>query len=204
MAEMTRFLLIRHGAHLLGGGKIAGRTGVQLSPLGHEQAAGLVDRLAHLPIRAIYCSPIERVRQTAQPLSEKLAVPVVVRDDLSEIDFGQWTGKALDELRPIEPWKQYNAFRSGAPIPGGEYMLQTQSRIVAEMLRLRQVHRNDCIALFSHGDLIKAAIAYFLGVPLDLFGRLEISLASVSVIALADYGPWVLSVNNTGSVELDE
>ena len=82
--------------------------------------------------------------------------------------------------------------------PGGESMLEIQARVVAEMLRLRERHRGECVALVSHGDVIRAAVAYFLGVPLDFILRFEISLASISVIAIGDGGPWVLGVNNTG------
>jgi len=199
----TTFLLIRHGAHLLGGDKIAGRSpGIDLSPLGHEQSARMAQRVAQLPLKAIYSSPVERTRQTAQHLSEQTGLSVHILDDLAEVDFGDWTLKALDELRPQPLFKQWNAFRSGTRIPGGELMLEIQSRIVKQMLRLREVHPEQCVAIVSHGDVIKAALAYWLGVPLDLFLRIEISLASVSVVAIGDYGPWVLCVNNTDSIQL--
>lgn len=200
---MTTFLLIRHAAHLLGADTIAGHSpGVNLSPLGHEQARQLAERLSALPIKAIYCSPIDRARQTVAPLAERLGLPVQISDALSEVDVGQWTRKKLDELRPLPLWKQWNAFRSGTSAPGGESMLQVQFRMLSEMLRLRERHPDQCVALVSHGDVIKAAVAWWLGVPLDLFLRIEIGLASVSVIAIGDYGPWVLCVNNTSEVQM--
>jgi broad specificity phosphatase PhoE len=196
---MTTFLLIRHGAHLLGGDTLAGRMpGVHLSPLGQEQARRTAERVARLPVDALYASPADRTRETAGFLSDRLNLPVRTLEALNEIDCGDWTGQKLDELRPLERFRQWNSFRSGTPIPNGEAMVATQARIVAEMLRLRERHGNGCIALVSHGDVIKAAVAYFLGVPLDLFARLEIGLASVSIIAIGDYGPWVLCVNHGG------
>lgn len=199
----TTFLLIRHAAHLLGGGTIAGRSAdVHLSPLGHAQARAMAERVAKLPVRAIYCSPVDRARETAAPLAERLRLPVQIADALCELDFGDWTRKMLDELRPQPKWQQWNAFRSGARMPGGESMLEVQSRIVGEMLRLRDRHPDQCVALVSHGDVIKSAIAYWLGVPLDLFMRIEIGLASISVVAIGDYGPWVLCVNNTGEIQM--
>ena len=196
---MTTFLLIRHGAHLLGGDLIAGRTPeVRLSPLGHDQARRMAERVAKLPVQAIYSSPADRTLETASYLAERLALPVQVLDGLYEIDFGDWTGRSLDELRQSERFRLWNSFRSGTRVPGGEVMIETQARIVTEMLRLRERHGKGCVALVSHGDVIKAAVAYFLGVPLDLFTRLEIGLASVSVIAIGDQGPWVLGVNTTG------
>jgi broad specificity phosphatase PhoE len=198
----TTFLLIRHGAHVLGHGIIAGRTDVPLSPLGQQQAAGLIERVGHLPIQAIYCSAIPRARETAMPLAQHLRLESHANEALNEIDYGDWTEKHLDDLRPQERWRQWNAFRSGCGVPGGERMLETQSRVVTEMLRLKERHPGEMIALFSHGDPIKSAIAYWLGAPLDLFLRIEISLASVSVVQLGDYGPHVLCVNNTAEIAL--
>jgi probable phosphomutase (TIGR03848 family) len=196
---MTTFLLIRHGAHGLGGDTLAGRApGVHLSSLGQEQARRMAERVARLPVDALYSSPADRAQETAEFLSDRLELPVQTLEALNEIDFGDWTGQKLDELRPLERFRRWNGFRSGTPIPNGEAMIATQARIVAEMLRLRERHTHGCVALVSHGDVIKAAVAYFLGVPLDLFTRIEIGLASVSVVAIGDHGPWVLCVNNGG------
>ncbi|MDV3242442.1 MAG: histidine phosphatase family protein [Methylocaldum sp.] len=197
---MTTFLLIRHGAHLLGGDTIAGRApGVHLSDLGRDQAAEMAGRVAGLPVSALYSSPADRTRETAEFLSERLGLPVQPLETLHEIDLGDWTGRKLEDLRRLETFGRWNSFRSGTRVPNGEAMVETQARIVGEMLRLREKHPDDCIALVSHGDVIKAALAYFLGVPLDLFMRIEIGLASVSIVAIFDHGPWVLCVNNTGS-----
>jgi broad specificity phosphatase PhoE len=200
---MATFLLIRHGAHLLGGDRLAGDTPVQLSPLGHQQVAAMVERVWKVPVRAIYSSPIERTKQTAAALSARLQLPVTYRDELAEVGFGEWVGCTFDVLEKDQRWKQWNTFRSGSQCPGGETMIGVQQRIVKEMLRLWEVHLDDTVALVSHGDVIKAAAAYFLGVPLDLFLRIEISLASVTVIRVEEGGPWVLCVNSTGNVVLE-
>ena len=200
---MTRFLLIRHGAHVFGGDRIAGRLPVELSDLGRRQVAGMVERVSKLPVRGVYSSPVQRAQDTAKPLAERLGLPLQSSDALAEIDYGDWTGKTLEELRPLDLWKQWNTFRSGARVPGGESMLEIQVRVVAEMNRLRGKYPDEMIALVTHGDVIRAAVAYCLGAPLDLFQRIEISLASVTAIAIGDYGPWVLCVNNTDEIVLD-
>ena len=74
--------------------------------------------------------------------------------------------------------------------------------MVAEMERLREQHPHDHLALVGHADVIKAAVAYYLGVPLDLFQRIEISPASVSIITLSDFGPRIVRVNDTGELRL--
>jgi broad specificity phosphatase PhoE len=203
LRELCVFLLIRHGAHGLGGEALAGRSdAAQLSPLGSEQVHRIVQSIRHLPISAIYSSPVLRTRQTADVLAQALQLPIQTSEALSEVDFGDWAGHSLAELRDQTAWCGWNQFRSGTRAPGGELMLETQARIVAEMLRLRDCHRGEYVALVSHGDVIKSAVAYFLGVPLDLMLRIEISLASVSAVAIGDGGPWVLCVNNTSGVVL--
>lgn len=195
---MTRFLLIRHATHALGGGILAGRmAGVHLSELGRRQAVELADRIQHLPIKAIYSSPLERTRETAQPLSERVGLPVQIREELNELAYGQFQGKSMTELETMAGWRHWNIARSTARIPDGESALETQVRVVALMQQLHTQHPDDCIALFSHGDVVKSAVAHFLGVHLELFTRIEIGLASVSVVTMADDGVRVLCVNNT-------
>ena len=198
---MTNFLLIRHGLHVFGSDRLAGRTpGVDLSPDGRAQAEHLAERLARVELHAIYCSPIERTVQTHAPLAERHGLTATFSDDLVEVDYGDWTGCVLDEIADTDEWRRWNSFRSGARVPNGESMLEIQSRIVAAMQRLAAVHVDQNVALVSHGDVIKAAVAYALGVPLDLFQRIEISPASVTVVQIADHGPWVLCVNNIGDL----
>ncbi len=198
---MTIFLLIRHAVHLLGSETIVGRTpDVHLSPRGLEQAQQLAARLAPVPIHALYSSPITRAQETAQALAAQFGLPVQICDDIQEINYGDWTGRTLEELRPLKQWQHWNSFRSGTRIPSGESMLEIQARVVSCMQRLREQHPNEVVALVSHGDIIKAAVAYCLGVPLDMFQRIEISPASVSIVGLADYGASVLCVNSTNAL----
>ena len=198
---MTVFFLIRHALHSFGSEAIAGRTpDVHLSAQGQEQAAQLGERLSHIAFEAICSSPMERTQETANAIAARQNVAVRVRPEINELDFGDWVGHKLDDLRPQENWKQFNSFRSGTRAPGGELMLETQNRIVTFMQGLRMEHPSGNVALVSHADVIKSAVAYYLGVPLDLMSRIEISPASVSVIAVSDYGPWVLGVNHTSDL----
>ena len=199
----TTFLMIRHGVHLLGGGTIAGRSpGVHLSPLGQEQVAQAARRIGPLSVHAIYSSPVDRCQESAAILSEHLHLPVAVLPTLAEVDYGEWTRKRLEELRPLPRFQQWNVHRAGTRIPGGETMLEIQSRIIGELFRLREMHPDKTVAVVSHGDVIKAAVAYALGAPLDLLARIEISPASVTVIAWGDNQPWVLGVNSTPEVTM--
>lgn len=198
---MTTFLLIRHGTHSLLSRTLVGRTpGVSLSDEGRTQAEQLAERIvaAGISVGAIYSSPMERATETAEPLSRRLGLPVQITDEFNELDFGDWTGLDFDALHSRPEWQSFNSFRSGARIPNGELMLEAQVRAVVGLGKLHLRHGEQTVAVVSHGDVIRAVLNYYLGAPLDLFRRLEISPGSISTLALHSWGPQVLRVNDTG------
>jgi probable phosphomutase (TIGR03848 family) len=192
---MTQFLFVRHGAHdLLTKGVIPGRQAdVHLNALGRQQAQQIAERLAAMPIDAIYCSPLERARETADPLAAKLGLPLQIAEEFNEIDVGLWTNRTLAELKNFPEWQQWNSFRSGAVAPGGESMVAVQARAVARVCELRT--RHSFVTIFTHADIIRAVLAHFLGVHLDLFLRIEIDPASASWIELHEAAVRVRLVN---------
>jgi probable phosphoglycerate mutase len=123
---------------------------------------------------------------------------VETRAGLTEVDFGEWTGRALASLEGDPVWRLYNTQRGRCAIPGGETMLGTQARVVGELERLHRLHPEGAVAVVSHGDVLRAAVLHYLGVPLDLFERVELEPASVSVVHLGPAGPRVLLLNDTG------
>jgi probable phosphoglycerate mutase len=193
---MPTLVLIRHAAHDLLGRTLVGRAPeVRLSTAGAHEAEALAERLAGSAVRALYSSPRERARDTAAPIAARLGVPVEIAPELDEIDFGDWTNRAFAELDELEPWRRFNQFRSGTPCPNGESALDVQARFLRLVERLSTTHAEHWVALVSHGDVIRAALAHYLGIHLDLFQRLEISPASVSILRVGPYGPEVLLVN---------
>jgi probable phosphomutase (TIGR03848 family) len=198
---LTTFLLIRHAMHDLVEGTLAGHMpGVHLSAQGQQQAERLAEWLAALPIAAIYSSPLERTMQTARPLASRLHLPVQASDGLAEIDFGEWTGKRFDDLAADPRWRDWNSFRSSSPLPNSGLMLEVQLRAVAALQCLCQQHPDQVVAIVSHSDVIKAVVAHYLGVHLDLFQRIEISPASVSIIAVHHWGAQVIRLNDIGDL----
>lgn len=193
---MTTFHLIRHGEKEADDQLIVGRTrGIHLSSRGQEQAAAIAERLRDRPIRSVFSSPLERARETAEPLARVCGVEVQLLEGLHEGDFGEWSGMSLETLRTMPAWRDFNSFRSGTRPPGGEAMLEIQARFVREMVRLRKEFPNEEIALVSHGDPLRAAVCYFLGMPLDLFQRIEISVASLSVLTMDEHAAQLTKLN---------
>lgn len=196
---MTTFLLIRHAIHDLPRPAIACRTpGARLGAAGKAQAEQLAERLSHMRVAAVYSSPLERCQETALPIATRLGIRAQTAEALNELDYGDWTGRSLEELDALPHWKTYNGFRSGTRIPNGELLLDLQTRAVHEILRLRQKHDGLTVALVTHAEVIRCVVAHFLGAPLDLALRIEISPASITVLELEPWGPRLLRLNDTG------
>jgi probable phosphoglycerate mutase len=133
-------------------------------------------------------------------LGELLGDGVKIAPQLDEIDYGEWTGRTFDDLRSIAQWRDFNSLRSCTRIPGRELMIVVQVRVLGLMESLCRRHRGLAVALVSHADVIRGALAHCLGMPLDLVLRLEISPASISMVAMEQYGPRVLCINNTEEI----
>jgi probable phosphoglycerate mutase len=195
---MTTFLLIRHGVTDAVGKTITGRLpGVHLNEAGQRQADDLPTRLKRWKIDAIYSSPLERALETAAPAARKLGLKVLMSEALSEVDFGEWSGRSLAELDQLPEWRLYNTFRSSARAPGGELATEVQTRMVEQLTRYSRQHPDQIVAVFSHADAIRLALVHFLGMPIDLMHRLEIRPASISAVRLAEWGPQVLLMNGS-------
>jgi probable phosphomutase (TIGR03848 family) len=199
---MATFLLIRHATHGLLTTRFVARTsGVHLNEQGLREAESLIARLEGVPIEAIYSSPLERALETAQPLAKHLGLDVEVREGLNEVDLGEWTNLTFDELHAKPDWQQWRDNRSNFCPPGGEYPLETQARMIRVLEELRRKH-SGVVAVFSHGDPVKSTLAHYLGVHLDLFRRIHVDPASISIVEVTDAAPIVIRVNDTGPISL--
>ncbi len=202
---MTIILLIRHAQTDTAGKKLTGWTpGVHLNEKGRQQALDLVQRLEKAPLKAIYSGPLERTLETARPLARAKGFTVISRPDLGEARYGQWTGKSMKALKRNKQWPVVQHSPSLWRFPGGESFPEMQARLVAEVEALRSRHPKDVIACFSHADCIKLLVAHYLGLPLDLFQRLEISPASVTALAIQEGSARLLRLNDTGPLEFGD
>ncbi len=198
----TRLLLARHAVTAQTGPLLSGRApGIDLSDEGRGQAEALAERLAVLPIAAVYASPIERTTQTAQAVATRHGLDVLPLPGVIEADYGEWTGQALSDLAKTDLWKVVQRMPSRASFPGGESLAAMQSRMVAALDALVTEHPGDLVVVVSHADPIKAAIAHYTGVHLDLFQRIVVSPASVTAFEFGHHGVAMLKCNDTGGLD---
>ena len=200
---MTTILLIRHAVNdFVKTGKLAGRTpGVHLNEEGQAQAEALGKRLAAAPIDHIYASPMERTIETAKAIARHHPqLRVKSNIDIGEVQYGDWEGKYIHDLRRRKMWELVQEYPSRAYFPNGETMRGVQVRTVNAIEGFVQKHPDQMIALVFHADLIKMALAHYLGMHLDVFQRIVISPASISILQLGHSRPFVISMNDTAHV----
>ena len=201
---MTQLLLIRHAVNdFVKTGKLAGWTPqVHLNDDGKAQAAALGKRLADAPLAHIYTSPLERTVETAQAIHDHHPdIPFDITDKIGEVDYGDWQGKKIADLRQRKMWDVIQEYPTRAYFPNGETMRGVQNRIVDAVESFVTAHPDQTIALVFHADLIKMTLAHYLGVHLDNFQRIVISPASISVLMLGHSRPFVGTVNDTAHVQ---
>ena len=193
---MTVFHLLRHGQHNLLGRALAGRMeGVGLTERGRAEIAAAAERFAREKIAAIYASPLQRTRESAEIVAERLGLPIAFRDDLLELDFGEWTGATFDSIRGHPGWHAWNTQRSLARIPGGESMREVQHRAVEALVQLTECHPSETVVVVCHGDVIRAMLVFALGMPLDFYNRIEMVQGSISSIQIEPERIRVLRIN---------
>ncbi|MEW6566894.1 MAG: histidine phosphatase family protein [Chloroflexota bacterium] len=199
---MTTFYLIRHAENDWIGKRLPGwMPGIHLNAQGQMQAEALAAVLAGVRFRAIYSSPLERARETAAPLARARHLRVVTRAALGEVRAGEWEGVSLRSLRRRKLWPLIQRAPSLARFPGGESFVEVQSRLIQELERLRRLHPRATLACVSHADVVRLAIAHYLGLPLDLFHRLTVAPASISVLRVEPEGARLLCLNDTRALE---
>jgi probable phosphomutase (TIGR03848 family) len=201
----TTLLLVRHALNDWVGDRLAGWTpNVHLNDKGRAQAEALAERLADRSITAVYSSPLERAVETAEIVAGPHKIEVQIREGVGEVRYGEWTGQPLKELAKEDAWTVVQFYPSRARFPGGEAIREMQARAVAELDTIVAAHASETVLVVSHADVLKAALAHYAGLHLDLFQRLVVSPASLSVVAFAPMGPRLICLNDAAHVPEEE
>lgn len=200
---MSTVLLVRHGRTAANSqGTLAGWSpDIHLDERGQAQVEALATRLQGLPLAAVVSSPLERCVETATALATGRDLTLSIDDALGEVHYGDWTGEPLKALAKQPLWKVVQQHPSAAVFPGdgGEGLAAMQARAVAAVRRWNAELGDDAIyCVVSHGDVIKALVADALGLHLDLFQRIVVDPASVSVIRYGTTRPFLDRLNDTG------
>jgi broad specificity phosphatase PhoE/ribonuclease HI len=191
--EPTTVVLVRHGVtpHTVekrfSGGLAGANPG--LSDEGRAQIRAVAEWLAPLADRvdAVVASPVRRTLESAQILAETLGRPVEVEPGFAEMEFGRWDGMTFAEVaekhRPdLDAWL---GSVDAAP-EGGESFRVVQKRVLDGLERLLETHAGKTVVVVSHVTPIKTLVAHAVDAPLDAVFRMELTPASVTVLAYFD------------------
>lgn len=203
---MTVIVLVRHGENdWVKKNRLAGWIeGIHLNENGRQQAAAAAERLSPLPIKALYSSPVTRCLETAEYIARQQQLEIRQLPDVGEVRYGDWEGKKIKKLAKKKLWHTVQFFPSRMRFPEGEALREVQFRAIQALEKLAsQYEDRDVVVIVSHADLIKLVLAHYLGTHIDLFQRIGISPASISVLHLPANGMVrVLRINDDGPLKL--
>lgn len=204
---MSVIILLRH-AHSAANdsGLLTGRLpGISLSKNGFPQAQGLVERIGRGNINRLHISPIERCQLTINPwLHSKYSSTLEsyeIDESLTEIDFGNWSGRKLSSLRRDPLWKVVQHNPSKMTFPGGESFRSAQKRAVIGIEEIAAIRGAKIHLAVSHSDTIKLILAKYLDIKLDSFQKLRIDPSSFSIIDISKGASSVRTINNKGNLK---
>ena len=187
---MGQIIFLRHGQAKNNTERIlAGRTeGVPLTEIGEQQAQHTAELLEHMNISAIYSSPIQRAKHTAEIVGKHNSLDVTTDDRLIELDMGKFTGVPYDEIFTSHGnvfMKFYNGELEIAH-NGVETFSEVKKRVLGIVDHVIEKHPNENVVLVTHMDPIKAMLSTIVDLsPTNLF-ELIIENASLNLFREKD------------------
>ncbi len=198
---MALLYFIRHGETQWNAeGRVCGRSDVNLSEVGREQAQRLADRLKSAAIDAIYSSPLKRARQTAEIIAQATGVEPIVEEDLVELDYGSWEGRTFREIieSEREGFAAWDTDPGKMAPPGGETGIEGLRRVAHVMDALAGRHPRGKVAVVCHKTVGRLAVCHALGVPATEYRRrLSMENAAVNIIERSQQGWRLVLFNDT-------
>lgn len=202
----TDLLLVRHGESAPARedepfALVGGHGDPPLAPTGEQEAELVGERLATLPIAAIYVTSLRRTQQTAAPLAKRLGLTPVVEPDLREVFLGEWEG-GLFRIRVAErhevAQRMYETQRWDV-IPGAESTEDFRARTYAAVQRIATAHPDQRVAVFTHGGVIGQLMSIATGA--EPFAFNDADNGSITQLVVAD-GRWIVRrFNDTTHLE---
>ena len=182
---MTRLLLVRHGdTDFNQHRRFMGYSDIELSPLGIQQVEKLQLYLAGEKIQAVFASDLQRTMKTAAVLTAGRNLIVTPCPELRETNYGECEGLSfgeIDEKYPEVAAKCVN-FSLDLDFPGGEDFRTFITRTRTFLKRLKNQPPENTVLIVSHNGPLKVLICHFLGLQMKYWHRLNLDIASLSIV----------------------
>lgn len=185
-----KLLLARHGETAYNrDGLGLGVADASLTPIGLQQTAKAVERLAIESVTHIFTSPLQRASAIAKGLAVRTGVPTEIRDELIEMDVGETEGVPFGELNErfpgfLEAWNGVDP--SDVVLPDGESLTDVAIRFEPLALELQAFPEESVVVVVSHNFVLRLLICRLLGLELAAFRAFRVDLASISTLTLRD------------------
>ena len=169
---MTHLFLVRHGATIWHAeNRYAGTSEVALDPRGYAQAERLATWASEAGLAALWCSPLNRARETAAPAARAAGLEPRIDERLREIDFGRIEGKTMAEAAQLFPeeMRRFKADPATYPMPGGEDPYQAARRAVSALRDIAASHPQGRVLVVAHNTLIRLALCSLFSIPLACY-----------------------------------
>lgn len=181
----TRLYLIRHGEVVREKpNTYNGHRDVEVTAKGIEQLERVADRVASVPLRAVYASTLRRSLQGAAQIAKRHGLEVVAYPELREKAFGEWEGLTYDEVAQRFPddWARWLADPPSVRPRGGETYTEMQVRVLNVLSGILSAHPSQSIALVAHGGVNRAILCHALGLDLKNVFRIEQDYGALNII----------------------
>jgi ribonuclease H / adenosylcobalamin/alpha-ribazole phosphatase len=169
--------------------RYSGRNDLPLSRTGRAEAAAAAERAKALGVDVVVASPLRRTRETAEIVAGALGLPVVLDEDLVELDFGDLEGLTFDEARAKHPLAA-RRFLDDVTVaaPGGESIVDVSNRVARARRRILSQHAGRTVLVVSHVTPIKLLLAAGLGAGDEVVHRIFLDAAALSSVAWSSDG----------------
>ncbi len=200
--NILELLLVRHGQTDWNvERRVMGAEPISLNAEGQKQIQTLSQHLKSYPIHALYTSPHQRTRESAEILNQHFKLPVQVAEALREVEYGDWVGKTFAEITSLPSYQAPYLNPTQPVAPKGESFQEVGNRAVGFVESLRGLHQNQRVLLVSHADWIKTVLLHYLNIPLDRVGQLRIDNASVTYLILEPHRSKLVAINHNASFD---
>ena len=174
-------------------------TDVELSAEGLRQAAATASQLTHLPICAVYSSPLQRAMQTGEMIAKQHAIECQPVDALIEVDVGTWEGRCWEEIARHEPTAYQNFIQDPEkhPYAGGESFAEVSRRTLPAFDHLMKAHTGECIVVIGHNVINRVYLAQIAGIALAKSREIKQANCGINIIRRRDGRDQLLTLNST-------
>ncbi len=190
---MKRLMLIRHpeiaDAEQL---KYFGATDVRLSQHGYKQAERLADFLSKRQVKAVYCSPLQRAKYTAQLIADKSGLTINIIPELKEINFGRWEGNSYQEILSVDEQlcREWLEMKPEFRFPAGESLAEFYQRVIQEYNRILstdlETQAGELIVVVAHGGVIRLILADLLDINWGRVNCIKQDFGALNIIEYHD------------------